>query len=105
MPKATEEAIANWPDPEGRYYLATHLVTLGDFEWALVELKNRLRAASFSIRILSRNPAVAVLRPLPGFPCSAIVRPQSTGMHAFASPTLVGTTVWSLMHGFRRHCW
>jgi TolB-like protein/pimeloyl-ACP methyl ester carboxylesterase len=63
----TEEALASWPDPEGRYYLATNLARLGEIPRALAELGRCLDDGFVYYRLLKRDPNVDSLRGLPAF--------------------------------------
>ena len=61
------QAIAMWPDPEGRYYLATHFARFGESDRALAEMNRCLDDGFIFYRLIKRDPAVDSLRPLPGF--------------------------------------
>lgn len=56
-----------WPDPEGRYYLATNLTRFGGHERALAELNRCLDDGFVHYRLLTRDPDVDSLRTLPAF--------------------------------------
>lgn len=61
------EGLASWADPEGRYYLATHLARLGETAHALAELNRCLDDGFACYRLLKRDPNVDSLRGLPAF--------------------------------------
>lgn len=65
--RVTQRAIAAWPDPEGRYYLATNLARLGEPDRALTELNPCLDDGLIHYRLLKRDPGVDSLRGSPGF--------------------------------------
>lgn len=65
--RVTEQAIAGWPDPEGRYYLATNLARIGEPDRALAELNRCLEDGFIHYRLLKRDPNVDSLRTLPAF--------------------------------------
>lgn len=62
-----EQTIAHWPDPEGRYYLATFLGTLGHTDRALSELNRCLDDGFILYRLLASDPNLDCLRNVPGF--------------------------------------
>ena len=62
-----EQAIAAWPDPEGRYYLATYLGRLGDTDRALRELNRCLDDGFILYRLLSSDPELDAVRGEPAF--------------------------------------
>jgi DNA-binding winged helix-turn-helix (wHTH) protein/tetratricopeptide (TPR) repeat protein len=66
-PALTEQAIADWPDPEGRYYLATYLSRLGHTDRALCELNRCLDDGFVLYRLLSSDPNLDPLRRVPAF--------------------------------------
>jgi DNA-binding winged helix-turn-helix (wHTH) protein/TolB-like protein len=63
----TERAVALWPDPEGRYYLATNLARLGRPERAFAELNRCLDDGFILYRVVKRDPAIDGLRTMPEF--------------------------------------
>ncbi|HET7747531.1 MAG TPA: winged helix-turn-helix domain-containing protein [Vicinamibacteria bacterium] len=65
--RVTEQALAGWPDAEGRYYLATNLARLGEEERALAELNRCLDDGLIHYRLLKRDPGVDPLRGRPAF--------------------------------------
>lgn len=65
--RVTEQAIAGWPDPEGRYYLATNLARIGEADRALAELNRCLDDGFIHYRLLRRDTNVDALRALPAF--------------------------------------
>lgn len=65
--RATEQAIAHWADPEGRYYLATHFARFGRADRALAELNASLDRGFIHYRRLARDPFLDGLRGTPGF--------------------------------------
>ena len=65
--RVTEQAIAGWPDPEGRYYLATNLARIGAPDRALAELNRCLDDGFIHYRLLKRDPCVDSLRTRPAF--------------------------------------
>ena len=65
--RLSAQALAMWPDPEGRYYLATHLARFGKPDRALAEIHRCLDDGFILYRVIKRDPSVDTLRPLPGF--------------------------------------
>jgi eukaryotic-like serine/threonine-protein kinase len=65
--RLTESAIARWPDPEGRYYLATNLARIGCADRAIAELNEALDRGFIHYRLLSHDTAVDSLRSMPSF--------------------------------------
>lgn len=65
--RLSTEAIAMWPDPEGRYYLATNLARFGERDHALKELNRCLDDGFIFYRVIKRDPSVDPLRSLPAF--------------------------------------
>jgi DNA-binding winged helix-turn-helix (wHTH) protein/tetratricopeptide (TPR) repeat protein len=65
--RVSTEAIAMWPDPEGRYYLATNLARFGESDRALAEMNRCLDDGFIFYRVIKRDPAVDTLRSLPAF--------------------------------------
>ena len=82
----TERALATWPDPEGRYYLATNLARFGEPARALAELNRCLDDGFIHYRLLKRDPAVDSLRAKPGFTalCERAAAKYSDACIAFA---------------------
>lgn len=66
-PALLEQAIAGWPDPEGRYYLATFLGRLGHTDRALRELHRCLDDGFILYRLLSSDPELDPVRGEPAF--------------------------------------
>ena len=65
--RALSHAIELWPDPEGRYYLATYVARFGQPDRALAELNRCLDDGFIHYRLLKRDPEVETLREHPGF--------------------------------------
>lgn len=65
--RLSAQAIAMWPDPEGRYYLATNLARFGELDRALAEINRCLDDGFILYRVIRRDPAVDPLRQLAGF--------------------------------------
>lgn len=61
------QSLELWPDPEGRYYLATYLARFGEPDRALIELNRCLGDGFIHYRLLKRDPEVEILRERPAF--------------------------------------
>jgi DNA-binding winged helix-turn-helix (wHTH) protein/tetratricopeptide (TPR) repeat protein len=60
--RAVSKALGLWPDPEGRYYLATYLGKFGEPDRALAELNRCLDDGFIHYRLLKGDPEIAILR-------------------------------------------
>jgi tetratricopeptide (TPR) repeat protein len=65
--RLTSQALGLWPDPEGRYYVATYLARFGEPDRALAELNRCLDDGFIHYRLLKRDPEVEALREHPAF--------------------------------------
>jgi DNA-binding winged helix-turn-helix (wHTH) protein/tetratricopeptide (TPR) repeat protein len=65
--RLSAQALAMWPDPEGRYYLATYLARFGELDRALAEIYRCLDDGFILYRVIKRDPNVDTLRALPEF--------------------------------------
>jgi TolB-like protein/tetratricopeptide (TPR) repeat protein len=65
--RLVSQALELWPDPEGRYYLATYLARFGEPDRALTELNRCLDDGFVHYRLLKRDPEVEMLREHPAF--------------------------------------
>jgi eukaryotic-like serine/threonine-protein kinase len=58
---------ADIPDPEGRYYVARHMIHLGDTDRGLDMLSHVVDDGFFCLPALARDPWLDAVRPLPAF--------------------------------------
>ena len=82
-----------WPDPEGRYYLATYLARFGEPDRAVAELNRCLDDGFLHYRVLKRDPEVEILREHPAFQ-SLLIRAAEKYRDACLAFTDAGGQRW-----------